>query len=80
MKSKIVVILITIIIVAIFLIQKQGANKLVSPGFNQVNKQTNIDAPNATPNAPKSYNFDSSTDLKKELFNINPQVLDSDFQ
>ena len=30
--------------------------------------------------APKQYKFDSSTDLKKELDSINPQVLESDFE
>lgn len=30
--------------------------------------------------APKTYTLDSSTDLKKELESINPQVLDSDFE
>ena len=32
------------------------------------------------PNAPKTFKFDSSTDLKVELEKINPQILDSDFQ
>lgn len=27
----------------------------------------------------KTYHFDSTTDLKKELDSINPQILDSDF-
>lgn len=29
---------------------------------------------------PKTFQFDASTDLKKELDSINPQVLDSDFE
>ncbi len=37
-------------------------------------------APIAAPVAPKTFNFDSSTDLKMELDKVNPQVLDSDFQ
>ena len=36
--------------------------------------------PVASPNAPKTFNFDSSTDLKQELEKVNPQVLDSDFE
>jgi hypothetical protein len=32
------------------------------------------------PNAPKTFQFGASTDLKQELDNINPQVLDSDFE
>lgn len=31
------------------------------------------------PKIPKTFQYDGSTDLKKELDNINPQVLDSDF-
>lgn len=34
----------------------------------------------ATPNAPKTFNFDSTTDLKQELEKINPQILDHDFE
>lgn len=29
---------------------------------------------------PKEFKYDSSTDLKKELDSINPEVLESDFQ
>ena len=29
---------------------------------------------------PKTFNFDSSTDLRGELETVNPQVLDSDFE
>ncbi|QQG43147.1 MAG: hypothetical protein HYW45_03015 [Candidatus Daviesbacteria bacterium] len=36
--------------------------------------------PSAEPAAPQTFHFDSSTDLKKELDSINPQVLDSDFE
>lgn len=31
-------------------------------------------------NPPKEIKYDSSTDLKQELENINPQVSDSDFE
>lgn len=42
-------------------------------------------SPSASPSVlvnhiPKSYTFDKSTDLKKELESINPQVLDTDFE
>ncbi len=40
---------------------------------------TNPSATPTSPNAPKTYKFDSTTDLKKELDSINPQVLDSNF-
>lgn len=35
--------------------------------------------PSTVSNAPKTYSFDSSTDLKAELEKVNPQILDSDF-
>lgn len=76
MNSKLIA-LITIIIVVILFVQKQGISNLVSSSFT---KQTMDQLPNSTPNAPKQYNFDASTDLKKELDKINPQVLDSDFE
>ena len=41
---------------------------------------TPISTPVPTPNAPKTFNFNSSTDLKAELEKVNPQVLDSDFE
>ncbi len=79
MKSRLWIVLIIIVLVALFLIQKQGVRKWISPSFTKDSKQTKMDVPNATPNAPKTYNLDSSTDLKKELNSINPQVLESDF-
>ena len=80
MKIKwVIIIIITLIIVIVFLGSKRTNLGLTSTNFNQTSKQTDS-LPNATPNAPKQYNFDSSTDLKKELDSINPQVLDSDFE
>ena len=40
-----------------------------------------ISSPVHSPNfvAPKTFKFDKSTDLKKELESVDPQVLDSDF-
>ena len=32
------------------------------------------------PQAPKTFKFDSQTDLKAELEKVNPQILDSDFE
>lgn len=36
-------------------------------------------APVSSYNLPKEIKYDSSTDLKKELDSINPEVIDSDF-
>ncbi len=80
MKSKWIVLIIIVVAIVIFFTQRQGVGKLVSPNLSQTSKQTIEEVPNATPNAPKSYNFDSSSDLKKELDSINPQILDSDFE
>ena len=55
---------------------------LVGPTFIQqiISQQPSpTPAPSPTPNAPKTFQFDSSTDLKMELEKVNPQVLDSDF-
>ena len=63
---------------------KQGS--LVSPNL----VQTIFSKPKPTPSPSpkisraslrvKTFKFDSSTDLKKELDSVNPQILDSDFQ
>lgn len=50
---------------------------LVGPGLMQ---SSAAPTPVPTPNAPKTFNFDSSTDLQGELEKVNPQVLDSDFE
>lgn len=55
-------------------------NLLETPLLNRVIKQSPSPMPSASSSAPKSFNFDRSTDLRKELNSINPQVLDSDFQ
>lgn len=68
MKSKWWIILIIIVVAVIIFWQKPKVDNLVSPA-----------SPNTTLNAPATFNFDSSTDLKKELNSINPQILDSDF-
>lgn len=57
-------------------------------GQNAVNRNTNsLLNPEPTPqlttvpaSTPKTFKFDASTDLKKELDSINPQVLDNDFE
>lgn len=80
MKIKWWVIIVTSIIIVVVLGLKRDKLGLITPNFNQTSKQTIEELPTATPNAPKQYNFDSSTDLKMELESINPQVLESDFE
>lgn len=77
MKKKILlVVMLTILytIVYVFVTSKRE-DGLVGP------KQTSpTSAPVSTPNAPKTFKFDSSTDLKAELEKVNPEVLESDFE
>ncbi|MBU1000345.1 hypothetical protein KKE78_03050 [Patescibacteria group bacterium] len=53
--------------------------KLINPSFTKETHQSPTPVPVATPNAPKTFKFDASTDLNLELEKVNPQVLDSDF-
>ena len=65
------------VVVILFLVGLVGSNFI-----QQIIHQQPIPTPVpvASPNAPKTFNFDSSTDLKMELQKVNPQVLDSDFE
>lgn len=73
MNKKIFMIFI-IFIIFIMLILRYGGNKtdkIASPGFS----------PSPTPvSTPKTFQFDSTTDLQKELEKVDPKVLDSDFE
>lgn len=73
--SKKFLIVLAILIVSIFVITKKGSmGNLVNPQSAPTFVPTL-----AAPVAPKTFNFDSSTDLKTELEKVNPQILDSDF-
>jgi len=83
MKKKIIFVL--LIVTAFFTIVKYTVNgsngNLVGPGFvGQIIHTQPTPTPIATPKAPKTFNFNSSTDLKAELEKVNPKVLDSDFE
>lgn len=84
MKSKTILLSVVIIILAVLTMMKFRTHQtetLTSPGFFPKTTETapiSVPSPSSTP-TPKNYNFDSSTDLRKELDSINPQVLDSDF-
>ena len=84
MSKKIIAVLILIIIVGIwsFGSNSRTSGDLVNPQILQVfSKQTPPSTPSpASIQAPKTFNFDKTTDLKVELEKINPQVLDSDFE
>ena len=73
-------------LLAVLFLVGNGINKsggLIGPAFIQQithSNSTPSPTPIAAPVAPKTFNFDSSTDLKVELEKVDPQVLDSDFE
>jgi hypothetical protein len=85
MKSKFIfaTALIFLSIVAFWSIVKNTVNgKIVGSALLQQKSTQATPAPTPlpTPNAPKTFTFNSSTDLASELEKVNPQVLDSDFE
>ncbi|MBI2599500.1 hypothetical protein HYW43_01100 [Candidatus Daviesbacteria bacterium] len=71
--------IVTILAIALFVMVFKEKTNLISPvnlGRLQT-KQTPV--PLATPAAPKTFQFDKTTDLKLELEKVDPKVLDSDF-
>ena len=83
MKKSFLLLIIVIgfIGLVLFVLPPQGWKaKLITP-IGQTRQNSDVSAPPLpTPNAPKTFQFDSSTDLKMELEKINPQVLESDFE
>ncbi|OGE64426.1 hypothetical protein A3I48_00435 [Candidatus Daviesbacteria bacterium RIFCSPLOWO2_02_FULL_36_7] len=74
MSKKIVFITILLIILFFTYISffRNKTGVLVSPSA--------IPSPSSEITQPKEMKYDSSTDLKKELDTVNPQVSDSDFE
>lgn len=81
-KTILLVVILIIIIVGIYLVLNNKKGSLVGSGFGKtLSQSTPVPSPTIPPpNAPKTYSFDSQTDLNAELEKINPQVLDSDFE
>ncbi|MCL4366301.1 hypothetical protein M1437_03680 [Patescibacteria group bacterium] len=83
-KKILAVVFILVLVGVLFAISKNTVNLpgiLVSPGVGRTASQPAAPAPTlAAPNAPQEIKYGSSTNLKQELDNINPQVLDSDFE
>lgn len=78
-----IVIFTGLVIGAIFVLTPLGWKAdLISPMGQKEDKAAAASSsePVAQPVAPKTFNFDSTTDLKEELEKVNPQVLDSDFE
>lgn len=83
MKNKvwIILIILAIIVGVVVFARNRSSSSLISPGTNKTTTQVAArEVPNATPNAPKTYNYDAKTDLKAELNSINPKILESDFE
>lgn len=75
-----ITITVLVIIVVIFMqVPSQLRSRLISPAVMGEKVEEQV-IETSEPVAPKTFKFNSSTDLKKELESINPQVLDSDFE
>ncbi|MDD5416159.1 MAG: hypothetical protein PHE48_04110 [Candidatus Daviesbacteria bacterium] len=83
-KSKIVTaVLILLLVGVLFLFIKymgKGDRLLVNPGVEKAASQSTFPPSTSSYNPPQEIKYDSSTDLKKELDSIDPQVLESDFE
>lgn len=80
--KKLILIFIIIIAIAVAFYWWPKQNLPADLAAPQVLPATSEQNPQPAPaiNAPKTFKFDSATDLKKELDSINPQILDSDFE
>ncbi|MBI2017690.1 hypothetical protein HYS92_01420 [Candidatus Daviesbacteria bacterium] len=79
MKNKILLVAMLTILaaIAVYFVTGQKDLSLVNPKSSPVTAPVSTPAP---PNAPKTFQFNESTDLKVELEKVNPEVLDSDFE
>lgn len=85
-KHFLTIVIFCLIVVAVWQVFKNTVNKkgsLVGQTFMQqvINQQPTPTLTHTTmPTTPKTFQFDSLTDLESELEKVNPQVLDSDFE
>lgn len=75
-KTLLLIMLTILATVVVYFVTSEKGTRLVDPTFVQ---PTPVSTP-SPPQTPKTFQFDSSTDLKVELEKVNPQVLDSDFE
>lgn len=74
-------VLIFIIIAGIFFFWiREKTTDLTSPQTLGVESDQESTTEQVSLDPPKTFQFDSATDLKMELNKVNPQVLDSDFE
>lgn len=75
------IIFISLITLKIFVLTPLGWKYSLASPMGQKNYHfATTPTPVPTPNSPRTFQFDSSTDLKLELDKVNPQMLDSDFE
>lgn len=81
-KTSYIIIIVIVLALAILLVisvtHPMWNSELVSPNLVSLF----LGKPKPTPSSasgPKTFKFDSQTDLKKELDSVNTEVLDSDF-
>lgn len=80
-KTLLLIIFICTTAVVFLIIFGKEKSGVVGPNFSRIQNQDVSPQPsNAPPQAPKTFDFDSSTDLEVELEKVNPEVLDSDFE
>ena len=83
-KSKIrTIVIILFALTAFWMIIKNavtGKSLMINPMAKEVIQAIPSNTPTPVPSTPKTFKFDSKTDLKEQLEQVNPQVLDSDFE
>lgn len=79
-KHFLTIVIFCLVGITFWFILKNAINKNGNLVGSTLVQQTPTPTPVSIPNAPKTFNFDSSTDLKMELDKVNPQVVDSDFE
>lgn len=72
--SKKIILAIFAVIVILFFFGAKSAN------FQNKRFVISSVTPESTPESPQEIKYDASTDLKKELDTVNPQINDSDFK
>ena len=76
----ITVLLLALVVLIWFVSRSSFGQKLTGPGFSQTLGEQIPDPTPAAPVAPKTFQFDATTNLETELEKVNPEVLDSDFE
>lgn len=83
-QNKITLVLVVVLLVIVYFIitkfSSNGNGPLVNPGLGKPASQVTPTPEASSYNPPEQVQYNSSTDLKKELDSVNPQISDVDFQ